>query len=57
MCSVFCFSVVGKAFAVATAVVFGGATLLFGMAVSKLQLQNVSTDILSLVPPNFPITV
>ncbi|KAM1411600.1 hypothetical protein COP1_024269 [Malus domestica] len=34
------FTQIGKAFAVATAVVFGGATLLLGMAISKLQLQN-----------------
>ncbi|XP_028806093.1 uncharacterized protein LOC114760944 isoform X2 [Neltuma alba] len=31
---------VGKAFAVATAVVFGGATLVFGMVASKLDLKN-----------------
>ncbi|XVE72430.1 hypothetical protein DITRI_Ditri11bG0038900 [Diplodiscus trichospermus] len=35
---------IGKAFAVATAVVFGGATLMFGMAASKLELYN-SDDI------------
>ncbi|EXB37818.1 hypothetical protein L484_004077 [Morus notabilis] len=35
---------IGKAFAVATALVFGGATLIFGMAVSKLELQS-SDDI------------
>ena len=34
--------VVGKAFAVATVIIFGGGTLLFGMAVSKLDLHNVS---------------
>lgn len=43
---VFCSSVVGKAFAVATAIVFGGATFVFGLAVSKLQVQNVSTSML-----------
>ncbi|KAG4964591.1 hypothetical protein JHK85_039566 [Glycine max] len=30
----------GKAFAVATAFVFGGAALVFGMVASKLELQN-----------------
>ncbi|KAG8640582.1 uncharacterized protein LOC122721561 [Manihot esculenta] len=35
---------IGKAFAVATAIVFGGATVVFSLAVSKLQLQN-SDDI------------
>ena len=39
---VFSFFTVGKAFAVATAVIFGGATLIFGLVVSKLELQNVS---------------
>ncbi|CAK9139622.1 unnamed protein product [Ilex paraguariensis] len=34
-------SQIGKAFAVATAIVFGGATLTFGMAASKLELHNV----------------
>ncbi|PQM38030.1 uncharacterized protein Pyn_13245 [Prunus yedoensis var. nudiflora] len=46
---------IGKAFAVATAVVFGGATLLFGMAVSKLQLHNsedIRTKGRDLVEPN-----
>lgn len=43
---VFCFSVVGKAFAVATAIVFGGSTLVFGLAVSRLQVQNVRTSML-----------
>ncbi|RDX87629.1 hypothetical protein CR513_30874, partial [Mucuna pruriens] len=33
---------VGKAFAVATAVVFGGAALVFGMVASKLELHNIS---------------
>ncbi|XP_054795248.1 uncharacterized protein LOC129300696 [Prosopis cineraria] len=32
---------VGKAFAVATALVFGGATLVFGMVASKLDLKNL----------------
>ena len=41
----FPFLVVGKAFAIATGVVFGGATLMFGVAASKLELQNVSTYI------------
>ncbi|XP_022135886.1 uncharacterized protein LOC111007726 [Momordica charantia] len=31
---------VGKAFAIATALVFGGATLIFGFTVSKLDLNN-----------------
>ncbi|KAG2716941.1 hypothetical protein I3843_03G152000 [Carya illinoinensis] len=35
---------VGKAFAVGTAIVFGGATLIFGLAVSRLELHN-SDDI------------
>ncbi|EOX93296.1 hypothetical protein QUC31_004058 [Theobroma cacao] len=35
---------IGKAFAVATAIVFGGATLLFGMAASKLELHNKHKD-------------
>lgn len=38
----FCFFTVGKAFAVGTAIVFGGATLIFGLAVSRLELHNVS---------------
>ncbi|KAJ1383712.1 hypothetical protein SESBI_43118 [Sesbania bispinosa] len=33
---------VGKAFAVATAIVFGSAALVFGTAASKLELHNVS---------------
>ncbi|CAJ1971152.1 unnamed protein product [Sphenostylis stenocarpa] len=33
---------VGKAFAVATAFVFGGAALVFGMVASKLELHNIS---------------
>ncbi|KAK4275981.1 hypothetical protein QN277_018985 [Acacia crassicarpa] len=32
---------VGKAFAIATAIVFGGATLVFGMVASKLDLKNI----------------
>ncbi|XP_015881157.3 uncharacterized protein LOC107417107 [Ziziphus jujuba] len=35
---------VGKAFAIATAIIFGGATLVFGLAASKLELQS-SDDI------------
>ncbi|XP_011086367.1 uncharacterized protein LOC105168118 [Sesamum indicum] len=31
---------IGSAFAVATAVVFGGATLIFGLAASKLEVHN-----------------
>lgn len=49
-------SQIGKAFAVATVVVFGGATLMFGLAVSKLQVHN-SDDIRikgrELVQPKF----
>ncbi|CBI28845.3 uncharacterized protein LOC100263749 [Vitis vinifera] len=49
-------SQIGKAFAVATVVVFGGATLMFGVAVSKLQVHN-SDDIRikgrELVQPKF----
>uniref|UniRef100_A0A5B7ATX2 Uncharacterized protein n=1 Tax=Davidia involucrata TaxID=16924 RepID=A0A5B7ATX2_DAVIN len=33
-------SQIAKAFAVATAIVFGGASLMFGLAASKLELQN-----------------
>ncbi|ESW13615.1 hypothetical protein PHAVU_008G211400 [Phaseolus vulgaris] len=33
---------VGKAFAVATAFVFGGAALVFGMVASKLELHNIN---------------
>lgn len=33
---------VGKAFAVATALVFGGATLIFGLTISKLDIDNAS---------------
>lgn len=34
------FSQIAKAFAAATAIVFGGATLVFGLAASKLELHN-----------------
>lgn len=44
---------VGKAFAVATVVVFGGATLMFGLAVSKLQVHNVSMDLACLLIRKF----
>lgn len=47
---------VGKAFAVATAVIFGGATLIFGLVVSKLELQNpddIRTKGRDLVEPKF----
>ncbi|KAJ9686490.1 hypothetical protein PVL29_015409 [Vitis rotundifolia] len=51
-------SQIGKAFAVATVVVFGGATLMFGLAVSKLQVHN-SDDIRikgrELVQPKFDV--
>ncbi|XP_027333058.1 uncharacterized protein LOC113847925 [Abrus precatorius] len=33
---------VGKAFAVATTIVFGGAALVFGMVASKLEVDNIS---------------
>ncbi|KAK2649132.1 hypothetical protein Ddye_016621 [Dipteronia dyeriana] len=36
----------GKAFAVATVIVFGGATVIFSMAVSKLDMHNVSIVLL-----------
>jgi len=45
---------VGKAFAVGTLIVFGGATLLFGLAVSKLELRtsdDIRTKGRSLVEP------
>ena len=42
------FSVVGKAFAVATVIVFGGASLIFGFTASKLEIQNVSIVLLCL---------
>ncbi|OMO88854.1 hypothetical protein CCACVL1_08164 [Corchorus capsularis] len=47
---------VGKAFAVATVIIFGGATLIFGMAVSKLDLHNsddIKTKGKDLVQPKF----
>ncbi|KAB1200861.1 hypothetical protein CJ030_MR0G006091 [Morella rubra] len=47
---------IGKAFAVGTAIVFGGATLIFGLAVSRLELRS-SDDIRSkgrdLLEPKF----
>ncbi|KAJ7960351.1 Coiled-coil protein [Quillaja saponaria] len=47
---------VGKAFAVATAIIFGGAALVFGMVASKLELHNID-DLRSkgkdLVEPKF----
>ncbi|XP_062106053.1 uncharacterized protein LOC133817521 [Humulus lupulus] len=49
---------IGKAFAVATTAVFGGATLMFGMAVSKLELQNredIRTKGRDLVDPGLEI--
>ncbi|PON84510.1 coiled-coil protein [Trema orientale] len=49
---------IGKAFAIATAVVFGGATLMFGMAVSMLELQNsdaIRTKGRDLVEPSLEI--
>lgn len=50
------FAQIGKAFAVATAIIFGGATLIFGLAVSKLELQNTHefrTKGRDLVEPKF----
>ncbi|XP_050207219.1 uncharacterized protein LOC126656652 [Mercurialis annua] len=47
---------VGKAFAVATAVVFGGATLVFSCAVSKLKMNNsddIKSNVNDLVQPKF----
>lgn len=47
---------IGKAFAVATAIVFGGAALMFGMAASKLELHNsdeIRTKGKDLVQPKF----
>ncbi|KAI4305776.1 hypothetical protein L6164_029121 [Bauhinia variegata] len=47
---------VGKAFAIATAIVFGGTTVVFGVAASKLELQSVSdikTKGKDLVEPRF----
>ncbi|KAK6142428.1 hypothetical protein DH2020_022776 [Rehmannia glutinosa] len=49
-------SQIGSAFAVATAIVFGGATLIFGLAASKLELQNtddIRTKGKDLVQPKF----
>lgn len=43
------FSVVGKAFAVATVIVFGGASLIFGFTASKLEIQNVSIVLCALI--------
>lgn len=37
-----CLFIVGKAFAAATAIVFGGATFLFVYAAYKLELHTVS---------------
>lgn len=43
LCNAFVFNfIVGKAFAIATAVVFGGAAMVIGMVASKLELHNVS---------------
>lgn len=36
---------VGSAFAIATAIVFGGATLIFGVAASRLEMHNVSANL------------
>ncbi|KAL6135212.1 hypothetical protein ACLB2K_067440 [Fragaria x ananassa] len=47
---------IGAAFAIATAIVFGGATLVFGLAVSRLQVQNsddIRTKGKELVEPKF----
>ncbi|XP_022759035.1 uncharacterized protein LOC111305611 isoform X2 [Durio zibethinus] len=47
---------IGKAFVAATAIVFGGAALMFGMAASKLELHNsddVRTKGKDLVQPKF----
>ncbi|KAK6142429.1 hypothetical protein DH2020_022777 [Rehmannia glutinosa] len=54
--AIFAFWAVGSAFAVATAIVFGGATLIFGLAASKLELQNtddIRTKGKDLVHPKF----
>ncbi|KAK6141192.1 hypothetical protein DH2020_025075 [Rehmannia glutinosa] len=37
---------IGSAFAVATAIVFGGATLIFGLAASKLELHNLKVTVI-----------
>lgn len=47
---------IGKAFAAGTAIVFGGATLIFGLAVSKLELRtsnDIQTKGRDLVAPKF----
>ncbi|KAH9793365.1 hypothetical protein KPL71_004495 [Citrus sinensis] len=47
---------VGKAFAVATVIVFGGASLIFGFTASKLEIQNtdeIRTKGKDLVQPKF----
>ncbi|KAM6548972.1 hypothetical protein CsatB_020648 [Cannabis sativa] len=52
------FNMFGKAFAAATTLVFGGATLMLGMAVSKLDLQNredIRTKGRDLVDPSLEI--
>lgn len=41
--------IVGKAFAIATAVVFGGAAMVISTVASKLELHNVS-DLTPLTP-------
>lgn len=49
---------IGKSFAVATAIVFGGSTLLFGLAVSKLELHtsdDLQTKGRELVKPKFEV--
>ncbi|XP_059661106.1 uncharacterized protein LOC132307390 [Cornus florida] len=51
-------SQIAKAFAVATAIVFGGSTLMFGLAVSKLELRNsddIRTKGRDLVQPRFDV--
>lgn len=44
----FLVSAVGKAFAAATVIVFGSATLVFGTAASKLDMRNVSLQMILL---------
>ncbi|KAK4770215.1 hypothetical protein SAY87_030747 [Trapa incisa] len=47
---------IGTAFAIATALVFGGASLLFGMAASKLELHNgvdIRTKLRDSIHPKF----
>ncbi|KAM7495231.1 hypothetical protein LguiB_029840 [Lonicera macranthoides] len=49
-------SQIGKAFAVATTIVFGGAALMFGVAASKLELHNgddIRTKGKDLIHPRF----